>query len=351
MNQLPLWLDKFNDKRLPDTYMSKDWNTLLPISKYTLSTDDNKPYEAAIAGESSVTFPHKLSQINNGKYLSFDYTPFGNTYTLELAKAAIENEKLGSNSVTDFLAVSCSSTDYIGHLFGPNSIEIQDTYLRLDIDIANFLRYLDTKFGKSNYLLFLSADHGVAHVPGFSTENRITAGTINQLPLARDLNQLLEKKFSIKNGVLSIQNYQVYLNIDEIEKQSKFLPDIKQAIIDFLKQNPSITDVFDTEKISQASIPETIKKMHINGYNQKRSGDIQFIFKPGYFDGGSKGTTHGAWNPYDAHIPLVWFGWNIKHGETHTETYMTDIAPTIAALLKIQMPSGNIGKVITEVVK
>lgn len=350
MKELPVWLQKINDQNLPDAYMSKDWNTLLPIDKYDLSTEDSKPYEQKITGENSVTFPHKLSQITAKKYEVFKSTPFANTYTFNLVKTIIENEKLGSNAVTDFLAINIASTDLIGHSFGPNSIEVEDTYLRLDNDITEFLQFLDTKLGKGNYLLFLSADHGVAHVPGFLQEHNIPAGLFNQSILTKEINQLLEKKFSLKNGVLNIQNYQVYLNTDEIEKRGK-MPEIKQAVIDYLQQQSFVINAFETEKISVSSIPEPIKKMLINGYNPKRNGDIHFILKPGYFDGTTTGTTHGSWNPYDAHIPLVWFGWNIKHGTTNRETYMTDIAPTIAAMLKIQMPSGCVGKVIEEVIK
>lgn len=118
-----------------------------------------------------------------------------------------------------------------------------------------------------------------------------------------------------------------------------------------LKKKPYIIAAFATDDIENTMLPQPQKQMMVNGYNPKRSGDIQFTFKPAYFDGGPKGTTHGLWNPYDSHIPLVWFGWNIKPGKTNRETYMTDIAPSIAAMLKIQMPSGCIGKVITEVVK
>jgi hypothetical protein len=118
-----------------------------------------------------------------------------------------------------------------------------------------------------------------------------------------------------------------------------------------LKQKPYIIAAFATEDIAITALPQPQREMMINGYNPKRSGDIQFTFKPGYFDGGNKGTTHGLWNPYDAHIPLLWFGWGVKPGKTNREVYMTDIAPTIAAMLRIQMPNGSVGKVITEVIK
>ena len=351
MNQLPDWLNKFNEKHLPDEYMAKDWNTLLPLSQYELSTDDNKAYERSIPGEKTVTFPHMLSQTGNSKYDAFDYTPFANTYTFDLARAAIENEKLGANTVTDFLAISISSTDYIGHSFGPNSVEIEDTYLRLDADIASFLKYLDDKLGEDNYLLFLTADHGVAHIPAFLQEHNIPSDVFTDSSISKQLDRMIESKFNIKNCVQLVLNYQVYLNTEKIEKENKSVREVKEEVVKYLKERSFITDAFETEKTTQQAIPQPIKERIINGYYPRRSGDIEFIVKPEYFDWTPKGTTHGSWNPYDAHIPLVWFGWNIKHGKTNRETYMTDIAATLAALLRIQMPNGCVGKVIEEVTK
>jgi predicted AlkP superfamily pyrophosphatase or phosphodiesterase len=352
MNKLPTWVEQFNNNDIAGKYMSKDWTTLLPINKYDLSTDDDKPYETAIKGESTVTFPHKLSTIaDNTKYESFRTTPFANTFTFDFAKAAIENESLGKNTVTDFLTVSISSTDYVGHSFGPNSVEIEDTYLRLDKDIADFLLYLDTKLGKGNYTIFLSADHAVAHIPAFLAEHKIPGGNFEDADLRMELNKMIETDFGVPRAVLSLQNYQVYLNINELEKQGKDVAAVKKAVIKTLQAKPFIITAFEADKLALITLPEPQKTMLANGYNTKRSGDIQFTLKPGYFDGGKKGTTHGLWNPYDAHIPCVFFGWGVKPGKTNRETYMTDIAPTIAAMLHIQMPSGCVGKVITELVK
>ena len=351
MAALPAWVNDFNKKDEAGIFMSKDWNTLLPIEKYTLSTADDKPYEANLPGEKTVTFPHKLSQTGASKYESFKYTPFAATYTFDFAKQALENEQLGKNTVTDFLTVSISSTDYTGHAFGTNSIEIEDTYLRLDRDIADFLNYLDAKTGKGNYLLFLTADHGVANTPGFLAEHKIPGGTFSDLALAAELNKKIEENFAIKKAVVSLQNYQVYLDIDAMEKQGKDAEALKKLIIKTLKEKDFITNAFETKKISTETLPEPLKKMVSNSYNDKRSGDIQFVPKAGYFDGGPRGTTHGLWNPYDAHIPLVWFGWGVKQGKTNRETYMTDIAATVAAMLQIQMPSGCVGQVIPELIK
>jgi hypothetical protein len=349
MNELPAWVIRENARDLPSAYMSKDWETLLPIEKYNLSTEDNKPYEAAIRGETTVTFPHRTSQITTEKYEAFKTTPGAASFTFDFAKAAIENEKLGAGPVTDFLAVSISSTDYIGHSFGPNSIEAEDAYLRLDRDIADFLQYLDAKLGKGNYLTFLTADHGVAHVPAFLAEHKMPGGTINDDDVIRDLGKAIEEKFGVKNGILSVQNYQVYLNLAEIENRQKDPAAITEMVIRLLKQQPYVVSAGSTTALSDVTLPEPQKKMFTNGYNPKRSGDVFYTFKPGYFDGGNKGTTHGLWNPYDAHIPLLFYGWNVRPGKTNRETYMTDIAPTIAAMLQIQMPNGCVGKVIEEV--
>ncbi|MEO6539368.1 MAG: alkaline phosphatase PafA [Ferruginibacter sp.] len=353
MNALPTWVEQFNNKGLVAKYMSKDWNTLLPMNSYDLSTADDKAYENSIRGERIVTFPHKLSLITDSitKNESFRTTPFANTFTFDFAKAVIENESLGKNTVTDFLAVSISSTDYIGHTFGPNSIEVEDTYLRLDKDIADFLQYLDAKLGKGNYTVFLSADHGVAHIPAFLDEHKIPGGNFEDYDIRKELDSLITAEFGVRNMILSLQNYQVYLNSAELVKQGKDPAAVKRSVIRALQAKPYIIDAFETDKLAVTTLPEPLKTMLVNGYNPRRSGDIQFTLMPGYFDGGMKGTTHGLWNPYDSHIPCLFFGWGVKPGKTNRETYMTDIAPTLAALLKIQMPSGCVGKVITELVK
>lgn len=352
MSELPAWVNRFNDKDLPANYMSKDWNTLYPIEKYVLSTEDNKPYEAAVFGEASPVFPHRLSTIKAGRNGAFRTTPFGNTYSFDFAKAAIENERLGADSETDLLALSLSSTDYIGHSFGPNSVEVEDTYYRLDKDVADFLNFLDKQVGKGNYLVFLTSDHGVAHIPAFLQEQRIPGGVFDDYSIMKDINASLLSRFGLANVITSSQNYQFYLDTKLVEGSNKTtLPEVTSFIINALKKVPYIINAFETARITETTLPKVQKEMMANGYNPARSGDIMFTVKPGYFDGGQRGATHGLWNPYDAHIPNVWYGWKIQHGRTFRETHMTDIAPTLAAMLQIQMPNGNIGKVLEEIVK
>ena len=346
MEALPQWVNAFNAKGYPDKYMGKPWETLLPEIKYTASTIDNKPYENAIKGLETVTFPHKLNTITKDRFEAFKTTPFANTYTFDFAKAAIENESLGKNTVPDFLTVSLSSTDYVGHSFGPNSIETEDTYLRLDNDIAGFLSYLDEKIGKGGYLLFLTADHGAAHVPGFLNEHKINGAGIDDKDIEKRLNKTIETKLGIKKAIEHVSSYQVYLG-DSVKHNEE----ARELIIDELMKEPYIQTAVGLSEIAEAALPSIQKERLINGYTPGRSGDIQFVFKPGFFDGFSKGTTHGLWNPYDSHIPLLFFGTGIKTGKLNRETYMTDIAATIAAMLQIQMPSGCVGHVITEAMK
>ena len=348
MIALPEWVNQFNIRKLPGQYLQTNWNTLYPIDTYAQSDSDRKTYEKNLPGEDN-TFPHHTADISKEKYDALRTTPYGNTLTIEMAKAAIKGEQLGKSGNTDFLAVSFSSTDYVGHTFGPNSIEAEDTYLRLDKDLASFLNYLDSAVGKGQYTVFLTADHGAAHIPGYAAlQAHLPGGSVSANAIQAALNDTLNKYFKPKNGVEEVINEQVYLSRD---LNDSIRLAIKSLIVRQLLAMPFVANAVDLSQVSNASLIATQKTMLTNGYNQKISGDIQFLLKPQWIEGSSKGTTHGAWNPYDAHIPLVWFGWGINKGSTNRETYMTDIAATVAALLHIQMPNGCIGKVIQEVVK
>ena len=348
MTQLPSWIQDYNKQKQADQFYAKNWNTLYPIESYNQSTADNKIYERKTRGEQTPTFPHPLKLYVGKNYEIIKSTPYGNTITLDLAKQAIAAEKLGQNNTTDFLAVSCSATDYVGHQYGPNSIEIEDTYLRLDKDLEAFFNYLDQTLGKGNYLFFLSADHGAAHVPGFMTENKLPGGLFDDAPVVKDLNDIFNEKYKIKKAIITAMNNQILFDRDEISKSKADFEEIKAFTIDYLKKQPGISNAVDLSKLSASTLPEPIKKAITNGYNARRSGDVYYILLPNYFDGTNTGTTHGSWNPYDSHIPCVFMGWKVKPGKTNKTHYMTDISATLAAMLHIQMPSGCIGEPITE---
>ncbi len=357
MKDLPQWVKDFNDQKLAETYLKLDWNPLYPIDTYLQSTADDTKYEAKFKGTDSPTLPVKTSGLYKGNLGLIRSTPYGNTITLDLAVAAINGEQLGQHSVTDFLAVSLSSPDYIGHQFGINAVEIEDTYLRLDRELATFLTYLDAKVGKGNYTVFLTADHGAAHNTAFLNDHNIPAGVWDDGVVLKDLNKFLMDKYKTDELVISLTNYQVNLNYHTIDYLHLDKDELKKDCIKFLEKDPAVAFVVDMKKAASADVPEALRTRIVNGYNAEHSGEIQIILKPAWFtghgsgDSGPTGTTHGTWNPYDNHIPLVFMGWGIKHGSLVRETHMTDIAATVAALLHIQAPNGCIGHPIGEVLK
>ncbi|MBC7903280.1 MAG: alkaline phosphatase family protein [Gemmatimonadaceae bacterium] len=350
MNELPDWVKKFNARKLVDSFYQKDWTTLYPIESYKQSQADQQVYEGKPFGADQKGFPYNLKKYTGVNYAAIATTPFGNSLTIEMAKAAIEAEKLGADSVTDFLALSISSTDYIGHAFGPNSIEQEDDFLRLDLELGALFEHLDKNVGKGQYTVFLSADHAVAHVPGFSKEHKLPGGTINDDQWVKDMAKPLEERFGHGNLIVSTYNYQVHLNHKRIDSLKVSKKDVQDFIVDWLEKQPAISRVFAIDRMMEVPLNAKIRQMFANGYYPNRGGDIQFVLQPGYIDGGATGTTHGAWNPYDSHIPLLWYGWGIKQGSTNREVYMTDVASTLAALLHIQMPSGAVGTVIEEAI-
>ncbi|MEY2902421.1 MAG: hypothetical protein RLY89_1527 [Bacteroidota bacterium] len=352
MNALPDWVNQFNNRKLVDSLYALGWKT--ELSKETFadySTDDVKVYEGKPFGKDAIGFPYDLSAFIGKDYSKISTTPHGNSLTAEMAKAAVIAEKLGKGTATDFLAVSFSSTDYIGHSFGPNSWEHVDDYVKLDDELGKLLSFLDAQVGKNQYTVFLTADHAVAHVPGFMKEHKLPAGNFDDNTARKEMNDMIKEKYGVSGAVESLFNYQVTLNHNKLDSAKADINTIKQQIIQLLLKKEAVANAFETSKIMVTSIPQVQREMFANGYYPNRGGDIQFVLKSGYMEGSTTGTTHGLWAPYDAHIPLLFYGWGIKKGNSHKEVYMTDIAPTLAALLKIQMPSGNIGHVITEVMK
>lgn len=352
MNELPDWVKHFNNRKLVDSLYQLNWNIRLPKETYLqYATADVKDYESRPFGKEAAGFPYDLAKYTGKDYSKVSSTPYGNTLTAEMAKAAVLAEKLGKGEATDFLAVSFSSPDYIGHAFGPNSWEQVDDYVRLDEELGRLLSFLDNEVGKNQYTVFLTADHAVAHIPGFMKENKLPGGVLDDFSMLKDMNTKLKETFGIENTIVSLANYQVYLNHPRIDSVHADEKAIQNWIIRYVKKNEAVANAFPTADIMTIPVNKTLREMLANGFNQRRSGDIQIVLKPGYIEGSTTGTTHGLWYPYDAHIPLVWYGWGIKKGRSGHEVYMTDIAPTLASLLHIQMPSGSVGKVIEEVIK
>lgn len=349
MNELPGWVQQFNGRKLPDSLYRLGWKTALPVATYSLySSADDKAYESKPFGKEALGFPYDLSKFVGKDYSKISSTPWGNTLTAEMAKAAVLAEKLGQGSATDFLAVSFSSPDYIGHSFGPNSWENADDYVRLDQEMGKFFQFLDAQLGAKSYTVFLTADHAVAHIPGYLKENRIPGGLLDMSGMMKDMNLQIKQRYGIDNAIASIMNEQVYLSRKRLDTSKADVVEIKNFIVQYLLKEENITHAFSSDDVLITPLPKVIREMYANGFHPSRSGDVSFIPKPGYFIGGSTGTTHGSPFQYDTHIPLLWYGWGIKKGSSNKMVYMTDIAPTVAALLRIQAPNGNVGNVLDD---
>ncbi|MEX2232635.1 MAG: alkaline phosphatase PafA [Cyclobacteriaceae bacterium] len=353
--KLPEWVERFNQQNLPDKYLSQEWNTLLPLNQYAESGADDTPYENTIGGKERPTFPYNLKTLR--KPNDFDLlisTPFGNDYLTEMAKAAISGENMGADEITDFLAISFSSTDAVGHSVGPNAVEVQDMYMRLDKNIEDLLKTLDSKVGAGNYTLFLTADHAVADVAQYLKDNNIPAGYFRSSQVLSSLNGHLQQYFPGKKIVETISGSQVFFDQDVFQNDPKAsgveLLIATQLTINFLLKQEGIANAYSENVIRQSQYDEGgIKGLVIRGYHPKRSGDVVVVLEPGWYGGGSiQGTTHGSPYTYDTHVPILFYGNGIKKGSSVRFHSITDIAPTISALLNIKFPSGCTGQPIQE---
>ncbi|WP_114782022.1 alkaline phosphatase PafA [Botryobacter ruber] len=352
-NELPQWVQEFNSKKYPDQYLGQVWNTLLPLDQYTESSADNVPWENTLPGEKQPVFPHDIPAIRKKDYELLRLLPGGNTLTADFAIAALQNEKLGKGNYTDFLAVSFSTTDYVGHSFGPNSVEIQDIYLRLDRELEKLLTQLEKKLGKENVLVFLTADHGAVQVPAFLRDNRVPAGVSLAAVIRDSTEQYLDKTYGAGKWVEQYTNQQLYLNRKLIESKKLNRLEVQEKVAGYVTRFEAVARAMSAESIQRSGWTEGMVVRMVNGYNATRSGDVLVVLQPGWYEGGRnpKGTTHGSYSNYDTHVPLLWYGWNVKPGESSAAVEVADIAPTIASWLYIQEPNGTVGKPLQELMK
>ena len=352
IQNLPEWVNQFNSRKIVDSLLMQPWNTLLPISEYTESSADDNSYEGLYKGETRPVFPHNLPAIKPNDSELIRRTPFGNTFTRLFAEAAIDGEQLGMKGETDFLAVSFSSTDYVGHMYGINAIETEDTYLRLDLELEKFLNFLDGKYGKENYLLFLTADHGAAHNPEFSGDQKIPSGNLMNDPMSDSLSGYLYNLFGDTNLVLSASSHNIYLNRDLIEKKKLNLEEVQNACARFALKFSGVAEAITATQLSKNVCRQGLEKLVQNGFNEIRSADVCIQLQPGWLDWYTKtGTSHGTYYHYDTHVPLLFYGQGITQGSTARPITITDIAPSICTLLNIESPSGCTGEPILEILK
>jgi predicted AlkP superfamily pyrophosphatase or phosphodiesterase len=355
MSKVPDWVEKFNALKLPDQYLSQEWKTVYPIEQYVESGADDTPYEVKIGGKERPTFPYNLKALRkNNDYDLLGSVPFANDYLTEMAKAVLDGEKMGQGKDPDFLTISFSQPDALGHGVGPNAKEIEDTYIRLDRNIEDLLKTLDAKVGEGKYTVFLSADHAVADVAQYLKDNRIPAGYFNYANIKVSLNDFLKQYFPGKEVVEAIDGEQIFFNQQAFQSDPKSsgveLLVATELAINFLMTQEGVANVFSESLIRQGRYDEQgIKGKVVRGYHPKRSGDIVMILEPGWYGAGRvQGTTHGSPYSYDTNVPMLFFGHGIKKGTSVRYHPITDIAPTLSVILNIKFPSGCTGQPIEE---
>lgn len=353
---LPTWLEKFNAQGLADKYLSQEWKTTFPIEQYKESGPDDNAYETKARGKEKPTFPYKLSELwkENGNYDYIISTPFGNDILGDLAMATIDGEQMGKDEWTDMLTVSFSATDYIGHGMGPNSIEVEDTYIRLDKTIETLLAKLDATVGKNQYVVFLTADHAVADVPQYMKDLRMPGDYLKLKTIGAGLSDYLKQYFPDKNVIENVSGDQIYLNSDLFNADPRtsgvdYLV-ATELIRNYLLRQDGIAEVYTRQMLQNADYGEAgIRGTLRRGFNTKRSGDLSIVLESGWTASSNTfGTTHSSAYTYDTHVPIIFYGFGVKSGSSVLYHPITDIAPTLSILMKIKFPSGCTGQPIAE---
>lgn len=349
--QLPDWVKNFNKKGLPKKYLNQKWETLFPIDTYKQSIADDNEFEGPFIGLETTSLPYDLKKLkeDNGGYGLLATTPFGNTLTFEMAYAAIEGEQLGQRGETDLLAISFSSPDYIGHRFGPTSVEVEDNYLRLDREMEKFLDYLDQTYGKNEYLVFLTADHAVADVVDYMKSENVPAGNFNTRFILTQMRGFCSLNYGEGNWILNFSNEQVFINHELAKEKDLSVEKIQRELAEFLLRFDGIKEVYTATDMRRSEYTTGRKNLLQMGYNHKASGDLLLILEPAWLSSSWKGTTHGTGYTYDTHVPVIFMGWNIKSGQSSRPVNITDIAPTLSMLLNIRLPNGSTGQPILEI--
>jgi predicted AlkP superfamily pyrophosphatase or phosphodiesterase len=350
IKELPSWVNAFNNKNFPKVYLTKGWQTLYPISSYSNSLADNNNYEASPIKKEAITFPYNYKDfIEKNDFSIIKSNPYGNTITKDLAISCLINESLGKDNIPDLLCISFSSPDYIGHYYGPRSIEAEDIYLRLDKDIEDLLKTLDEQVGKNNYTIFLTADHGGADVPNHLIDYKIPAGYIKEKYLVAEIKKFLQRSFGDSSLFENNSNEQIFLDARKINQLNLKTAEVESKLADFLITINGISEAFTSSTLkTQCFYKNDYPTLLQNGYNHKLSGNVCYIYNPAWMDYSEKGTTHGAGYNYDTHVPIIFYGNGIKKGNYFQYVSITQIAPTICELLQINQTNGCISDPLNE---
>jgi predicted AlkP superfamily pyrophosphatase or phosphodiesterase len=357
-DQYPKWVTQWNAQKPVSKYSGQSWQLMHDQSSYLFGAADDRPYETALPGYGR-TFPHAFGK-REGKYFTTFLTisPVGDELTLDFAKALIENEGLGRDAIPDYLAVSFSSTDYVGHLFGPSSLESEDNILRLDRTLAELFRFVDAEIGLDKTLIVLSADHGGPEAPGYLKELGFEADYID--PKSFDKAGAIEKlkqRFGIGEELITTYYHPyVYLNRKVIAEKRLNQAEVELAVAEELTRFDGVALAVSSSALRAGRVPDTpLMKSILRNYNATRSGDVYVVFEPNRFindfDGLSVATTHGSPWRYDTYVPIIFAGMGIPAQRISRRVHTVDIAPTLSLLVGAKPPTGAFGAPLNEVIE
>lgn len=349
MNELPAWLKTHNGEQHAQKYLNETWKTYFPIEQYTESLPDNNAFETPFKGKDTPTFPYDFSTLkdqNNG-YDLLKFSPFGNTLTRLLAEALIKGESLGKSKFTDFLAISFSSPDYVGHRFGISSVEVEDIYIRLDLELAALFDFVDKQVGNKNVLYFLTADHAGVEVPSYQASLKIPSGYLDFEPLKKNLNEIGKQKWGLDSLIIEISSNEIYFDRKALAQKNIDLEQVQKVVLIEVLNYKGILTAFMANDLIRNGTYDGMGEMVKNGFMWKRSGDIAMVPLPNWIEYETQtGTTHGSSYVYDTKVPLLFWGWKIKQGESIQTFFINDIAPTVANFLNLSTPNASDGKII-----
>ena len=351
MEDVPRWVDKWNQGKWAERYMKQPWAMTLSEEALSIQTEDNTPYERPFKGDNNPTYPYDLEELSeaNGGFDILKGTPAGNALLVDFAIAAISGEMLGNDDYTDLLAVSFSSTDYVGHQFGVHAWETMDTYVRLDQQLARFFRSLDQTVGAGRWMCWLTADHGAATVPSLAQDAGMPVDYWQPGNLIDDAKADLAVAYGEGEWVLNYSNDQFFLNRPLIRERGLNLEAMQQRVQALaLEYEGVFTAVTGTDLVRGNTSNDEILERLRNGWSASASGDVIIVSKPGWIQYSRSGTTHGSPFAYDTHVPLLFYGWHVPAGITYERTYIRDIAPSVAALIHSPMPNATTGRPIED---
>ncbi len=356
-DQYPECVADWNAQQPASKYSGKSWELLHDQSSYLFGAGDDRSYETALPGYGR-TFPHPYGELGDKYFTTFlTISPAGDELTLDFAKALIQNEGLGRDATPDYLAVSFSSTDYVGHIFGPSSLEGEDNILRLDRTLAELFRFVDAQVGLDKTLIVLSADHGGPEAPGYLSELGFEADYID--PEAFDKAgaiKALKERFGIGEKLITTYFHPyVYLNRKVIAENGLDQAQVELAVAKELTRFDGVALAVSSSALGTGRVPNTpLIQSILRNYNPNRSGDIYVVFQPNRFindfDGIRVAATHGSPWRYDTYVPIIFAGMGIPAQRISRMVHTVDIAPTLSLLVGAKPPTGSFGATLGEII-